>query len=143
MIKGSHNDYMEEMLECDHTLESDDPALNGNAVVDSDCYVKCKETLYRSKNLSEFIFCHLFNNNVFFRILDSAFKPGAEFKDADIETNDRFVERNGQIMYRMTCKFHRDTVRIVVELENKKMELLEPNFEPISNPSKHGLGYRD
>ena len=115
MIKGSHNDYMEEMLECDHTLESDDPALNGNAVVDSDCYVKCKETLYRSKDcLSSFpAIC---SKTTYFSNFDSALKPGAEFKDADIETNDRFVERNGQIMYRMTCKFHRDTVRIVFEL---------------------------
>ena len=36
---------MEEMLECENTIESDDPALNGKAVINSDCYVKCKETL--------------------------------------------------------------------------------------------------
>ena len=45
---------------------------------------------------------------------ERASKPGAEFKDADIANNNRFVERNGQIMYRMTCKLNGGTARIVL-----------------------------
>ena len=42
----SSDEYMEEQLDCDHTLESDDPELNGNAVFGSNCYVKCKEAFF-------------------------------------------------------------------------------------------------
>ena len=37
---------MEHLLDCDHTIESDDPALNGKVVFGSDCYVKCKEAFF-------------------------------------------------------------------------------------------------
>ena len=47
-----------------------------------------------------------------FLIENNVLKPGAEFKDADIATNDRFVERKGQIMYRMTCGFNDHDWRI-------------------------------
>ena len=44
-------------------------------------------------------------------MLDNFEKPGAEFKDADKDTNDRFVERNGEMAYRMTCDLHEGYVR--------------------------------
>ena len=35
---------MEEMMECEELYESDDPALAGQAVHSTNCYIKCKDT---------------------------------------------------------------------------------------------------
>ena len=102
--------YMERRLDCDNVLDSDDPALDGKAVMGSDCYVKCKEKFHR-KMLWNFKLS-LDGQTLTLKALWNLKQPGAEFKDMDTETNDRFVDRNGQKAYRMTCDLHEGYVRL-------------------------------